>query len=273
MNCPLAEAFTKIPLVLYQNFLREFWCTIVVEDPNPLKDDSEVRPLTEFIINFTVMNGKKSLTLDNKTFCESTRLDYNKGNYVSHPALKVVKVLGKNYSSTEISLNMLLGSKYSQDLKFRSFPNALSQSNFTKDPSKVTPIELTASMIEVINLESSVTPLPYSVKKGKKKSQTGFHSSLDEDTRSSNPLPEGKLTDPKDSEGNKQPADMGLPATHPDEDAEYQVDKTQSTRFEVSVLDQNQGKTSYKVELDSEPMVLITVVDIQALLGASDDEL
>ncbi|GKC82337.1 hypothetical protein Tco_1138054 [Tanacetum coccineum] len=50
---------------------------------------------------------------------------------------------------------------------------------------------------------------------------------------------------------------MGLPATHPDEgtDAEYQVDKTQSTRFEVSIPEQNKSKTSYEVELDSEPLV------------------
>nr|GEV18787.1 hypothetical protein [Tanacetum cinerariifolium] len=61
------------------------------EDPNPPEDDSEVRPLKEFIIKFTVMNGKKPLTLDYKTFCEFTRLDYNKGNYVAHPSLKAIK--------------------------------------------------------------------------------------------------------------------------------------------------------------------------------------
>ncbi|GKC55887.1 hypothetical protein Tco_1083485 [Tanacetum coccineum] len=91
INCPLAKAFTKTPLALYQNYLREFWCTAVVEDPNPPEDDSEVRPLKEFIIKFTVKNGKKPLTLDYKTFCESTGLDYNKGNYVAHPSPEAVK--------------------------------------------------------------------------------------------------------------------------------------------------------------------------------------
>nr|GFB64721.1 hypothetical protein [Tanacetum cinerariifolium] len=67
------------------------------------------------------------------------------------------------------------------------------------------------------------------------------------------------MTDPKDSKGNKHPVDMGLPAT------------TRSTRFEVSVPNQHQSKTSYEVELDSQPLVLSTIADIQALLG--DDEL
>nr|GEY29859.1 hypothetical protein [Tanacetum cinerariifolium] len=77
--------------VLYQNYFREFWCTAIVEDLNPLEDNYEVRPLKEFIINFIVKNGKKSLALDFKTFVESTGLDYNQGNYVAHPSHEVVK--------------------------------------------------------------------------------------------------------------------------------------------------------------------------------------
>ncbi|GJY70527.1 hypothetical protein Tco_0474230 [Tanacetum coccineum] len=90
-------------------------------------------------------------------------------------------------------------------------------------------------------------------------------------------LPEGTNTEPKDSGRLKPLTDRdsttlfvtALLGTA----AEYQVDKTQSTRFEVSDLDQHQSKTSSKVELDSEPLVIATVVDIQALLGASNDEL
>ncbi|GJR78264.1 hypothetical protein Tco_0149049 [Tanacetum coccineum] len=167
MNYPLVEAFTKTPSVLYQNFLKEFWCTTVVEDPNPLEDDSEVRPLKEFVIKFIVMNGKKPLTLDYKTFCESTGLDYNKGNYVAHPFLEAVKA-----ELAKIAINEALG------------------------------------------------------------------------TRSSKSLPEVKLTDPKDLEGNKQPADMGLPATHPDE-----------------------------VEPDTETLLLTIVADNQALLEDFEEEL
>ncbi|GJW91146.1 hypothetical protein Tco_0168699 [Tanacetum coccineum] len=254
MNFPLDEAYTKTPSILYQNYLGEFWCTVVAADPKPPIDSSKARPLKEFIIKFTVMNSQRPLTLDYKTLCESTRLNYNKGNYVAHPSTEVVKaelakiatnealvqkisvlktsfpmawrilltfvvqVLNGNYSSlnsiqqllayslltrtkvdkagiifsdlvtrltaksrkkyisyprfVSCALEVLLGSDYAQDQKFGSLPNALNQSNFTKDPSKVTPIVLTALMIEVVNLKSLVTPLLYSEKNKNKKSQS-----------------------------------------------------------------------------------------------------
>ncbi|GJU04052.1 hypothetical protein Tco_1114390 [Tanacetum coccineum] len=90
MNCPLAEAFIKTPSVLYQNFLREFWCTAIFFDLNPPTNDFEVRPLKEYKIKFTVMNGKNLLTLDFKTYCEASGLDYNKGTYASHPSHEAV---------------------------------------------------------------------------------------------------------------------------------------------------------------------------------------
>ncbi|GKD61278.1 retrovirus-related pol polyprotein from transposon TNT 1-94 [Tanacetum coccineum] len=91
MNCLLAEAFTKTPLVVYQNLLREFWCIAIAYDPNPPINNSEARPLKEYLINFSVMNVKKPLILYYKTFVESTRLDYAKGTYVSHPSPEAVK--------------------------------------------------------------------------------------------------------------------------------------------------------------------------------------
>ncbi|GKB47347.1 hypothetical protein Tco_0898100 [Tanacetum coccineum] len=100
-----------MPSVLYQNFLREFWCTAIAYDPILPEDDSEERPLKEYKIKFTVMNGNKSLTLDFKTFVEATGFDYNQGAYVSHPSHKAMKaelakiatdeVISRNYSSTE----------------------------------------------------------------------------------------------------------------------------------------------------------------------------
>nr|GEW43485.1 hypothetical protein [Tanacetum cinerariifolium] len=80
-------------------------------------------------------------------------------------------------------------------------------------------------MIDVINLESSMTPLPCSGKKGKKKTQTGniqpavkgLAFTLDKGIRSSKPLPRGKPSDDKDPKGNKQPSSVGSPATHPDD--------------------------------------------------------
>ncbi|GJV29052.1 hypothetical protein Tco_1385500 [Tanacetum coccineum] len=92
MNCSLAEDFTKTPSLLYQNYLREFWCTVMASDLNPPIDSSKARPYREFIIKFTVKNGQNPLTLDYKTFCESTGLDYNNDQYVDHPSTEVLKI-------------------------------------------------------------------------------------------------------------------------------------------------------------------------------------
>ncbi|GKC56345.1 hypothetical protein Tco_1083943 [Tanacetum coccineum] len=54
-------------------------------------------------------------------------------------------------------------------------------------------------------------------------------------------------------------------------DAEDQVDQTQSTGFEVSVPNQNKGKTSSKVEPDTQTLLLTTTDDVQALLLSNDD--
>ncbi|GJY38547.1 retrovirus-related pol polyprotein from transposon TNT 1-94 [Tanacetum coccineum] len=91
MNCPLVEDFTRTPSLIYQNFLKEFRCTAIAYDPNLPANDSEVRLLKEFKIKFSVMNGKKPLTLDFKTFTKSTGLNYYDGTYVSHPSFEAVK--------------------------------------------------------------------------------------------------------------------------------------------------------------------------------------
>ncbi|GKB14686.1 hypothetical protein Tco_0848609 [Tanacetum coccineum] len=252
LNCPLKKAFTYCPSVVYQNFLREFWSTDVAYDPFPSTNETEQRPLKEFLIKFLVLNGQRPLILDFNTFCSTTGLDYNNGKYVAHPTPETVKkelgkialnpsyldktpilknsflvawrilftfviqVLGGNYSSTEqvnsiqqlsayylitgtevdigeinysnlitkllnksrlkyvsyprfisCALQVLLGSDYTQDEK-----RILSNSNFTKDPSKVTDIKLTAHMIAVNNQKGSVSPLPLAAKPTKRKSQT-----------------------------------------------------------------------------------------------------
>ncbi|GJT01787.1 hypothetical protein Tco_0822956 [Tanacetum coccineum] len=96
LNCPLNKAFTNCPSVLYQNYLREFWSTIVAYDPFPSTDETEQCPLKEFLIKFLVLNGQRPLTLDFNTFCSSTGLDYKNGKYVAHPTPEVVKKkLGK----------------------------------------------------------------------------------------------------------------------------------------------------------------------------------
>ncbi|GJT65339.1 hypothetical protein Tco_1016819 [Tanacetum coccineum] len=369
MIFPLAEAFTKSSSVVYQNFLREFWCTTIAYHPNPPTDDFEARPFKEYLIKFSVMNGKKPLTLDFKTFTESTRLDYAKGKYVSHPSTEevkvelakivdnpilldrtpvlktafpvawriqftfVVQVLGGNYSSTEqvnsiqqlfayclltgtkvdigeiiysdlitrltnksrqkyvsyprfvsCTLEVLLGSEYTHDESFGSSPTILSNSNFSKDPSKVNPVELTAFMVAVNNNEKSVNPLPFTIKKRKGSLRLGNVQSIDKGlpstasdkgTVKTTSLPEGPHGD-KDSEGLILPIDME-PLNNSIADpsgtgAKYQVDETQPTRLRYRSLTENEGKTSSKVEPNTKTLQLKTFMDVQALL-LSDDEM
>ncbi|GKC41769.1 hypothetical protein Tco_1059491 [Tanacetum coccineum] len=334
-NCPLYNAFTNCPSVVYQNFLREFWSTAVAFDPFPSTDEPEKRPLKEFLIKFSALNGQRPLTLDFHTFCSSTGLDYNNGKYVAHPAPEVVKkelgkiainpsyldktpvlknsfpvawrilftfviqVLGGNYSSTKqvnsiqqllayslitgtevdigeiiysdlvtkllnksrlkyvsyprfisCALQVLLGSEYTQDKKFRFLPPILSNSNFTKDPSKVTDIELTAHMIvgpkasgalskkrkhpkskipptetkesppkpmegseQSHSVSSGTVPDSQDLERDIQLASTGLPSTLDGGTRQSKPLPEGTTTHHKDSGGNKQPLDRDITST------------------------------------------------------------
>nr|GEV30287.1 retrovirus-related Pol polyprotein from transposon TNT 1-94 [Tanacetum cinerariifolium] len=77
----------------------------VAFDPFPSTDEHEKRPLKEFLIKFSVLNGQRPLTLDFNTFCSSTFLNYNNGNYVDYPTPETVKKeLGKiaiNPSSLE----------------------------------------------------------------------------------------------------------------------------------------------------------------------------
>ncbi|GKB81850.1 hypothetical protein Tco_0948745 [Tanacetum coccineum] len=259
MNCPLAEAFTKTPSVVYQNFLREFWCTAIAYDSNPPINDSKARPLKEYLIKFLVMNEKKPLILD-----------YAKGTYVSHPSPEAVKaelakivenpilldrtpvlknsfpvawrilftfviqVLSGNYSSTEqinyihqmIAYCLITGTKVDigetgrsfTDETFRSSPTILSNSNFSKDPSKVTEIELTASMIAVNKQKDLVSPLPFSGKKKKVKSQTVTPPTGPmEGSEQSHSVSSGNVPDPQDLERNIQLVGTGSPFTSLDE--------------------------------------------------------
>nr|GEU45773.1 Toll/interleukin-1 receptor (TIR) domain-containing protein [Tanacetum cinerariifolium] len=70
------------------------------------------------------------------------------------------------------ALQVLLSFDYTQDENFRFLPGILSNSNFTKDPSKVTNIELTSHMIAANNRRDSVSPFPLSANPKKGKSHT-----------------------------------------------------------------------------------------------------
>ncbi|GJR32155.1 hypothetical protein Tco_1108387 [Tanacetum coccineum] len=337
----------KTPSVLYQNYLRELWCTVVVEDLNLSTDDSKARSLKEFIIKFTVKSDQTPLTLDYKTFYETTGLDYNKGDYVAYPSLEVVKaelakitinealVLGGNHSSIEqlnltqqlivfslltrtkidigeiilsdlvtmlmvksrqryisylifvsCALEELLGSNYPLDQKFGNLPNVLSQTNFTKNPSKVTPVELMALMIDSHDPKASGA---HSHKEKKSKTKKTFlvkttikptkEKVPTETIGTSQSVSSGQTTDPQDTKGDIQPAIKGLPTTL-DEGTRSSKHFLKGKPTDAKDPRGNKQPTGMgsrfthpdDVELDFEPLILTTVGDIQALLGDSEDE-
>ncbi|GJR91755.1 ribonuclease H-like domain-containing protein [Tanacetum coccineum] len=261
----LKNAFTNCPSVVYQNFLKEFWSTAVAHDPFPSTDETEQRPLRKFLIKFSVLNGKRPLTLDFNTFCSSTGLDYNNGSRI------------------------------------------LSNSNFTKDPFKVTDIELTAYIIAVNNQKDSVSQLPLAAKPKKGKSQTvtltlpksqgpkvpgalskkskmpkskrpptetkrdiqlastGFPSTLNEGTHKLKPLPKSTATHPKDSGGNKQPFDRDITSTT--------SDKGTTLRPEGSLGDKDSGGNIPPTNMEPvhPPVADLSGTDVRAFL-LSDDE-
>ncbi|GKA17163.1 hypothetical protein Tco_0697000 [Tanacetum coccineum] len=203
--CCSAKKQQSVPMSFAE--AEEFWYTAISFYPCPPKDDYEAHPLKEFKIKFTLMNGQRQLCSE-VVKAELAKITMNEALIQKNHVLKtsfhaawrilltfVVRFLGGNYSSTEqlnsiqqlLAYCLLTRTKvdigeiiYSdlvtrtKNLGFGSLPNILTQSNFTKDPSKIIPIELTVSMIVVNNLESAVTPLPcLEMKKNKKKnSQT-----------------------------------------------------------------------------------------------------
>nr|GEX99842.1 hypothetical protein [Tanacetum cinerariifolium] len=285
----MAEAFSKIPYVIYQNYLREFWYTAVVVRPN---EDFEPIPLKESYIKFTVQNGGKSLYLDYKTFCQSTRLKYSNGQYTDLPQTEAVKAKILNIglhndkgeepetlanrtpilktwflTASGVPPKEIKGKKHTKPkktsliqstLKFtheKELPQATNTSQSVSSGQSTNPQDTKGNKQPVIKELPSTKPKdgtrksmllpegkttdPQDLEGNKQPADMGLLSTSDEGIRSSKPLPEGKSTDAKDSEGNIQPTDMGLHATHPNEgfDTEYQVDKTQSTQFEILMED------------------------------------
>ncbi|GKD04725.1 hypothetical protein Tco_1179699 [Tanacetum coccineum] len=67
------------------------------------------------------------------------------------------------------------------------------------------------------SVSSGTVPDPQDLERDIQLASTRLPSTLDEGTRKSQPLPEGTKTNPKDSVGNKQPIDKGLPSMDSDE--------------------------------------------------------
>nr|GEW09581.1 retrovirus-related Pol polyprotein from transposon TNT 1-94 [Tanacetum cinerariifolium] len=244
LNCPLNKAFTNCSSVVYQNFLREFWSSDVAYDPFPSTDETEQCPLKEFLIKFSVLNRQRPLTLNFNTFCSSTGLDYNNVKYVAHHTSEAVKKeLGK------ITINL----SYWTKLQF--LPDILSNFNFTKDPSKVIDIELTAHMIAINNRMESMSPFPLTSKLKKGKSQTvtltlpksqgpeasGALSKKKQKPKSKKPPTETKVTPPKPTEGSKQSSLVPLGTVPYPQDLERNI-QLASTRL-PSILDEGTRKS------------------------------
>nr|GEU64777.1 putative reverse transcriptase domain-containing protein [Tanacetum cinerariifolium] len=159
------------------------------------------------------------------------------GKYVDHPSLKAIKIkLGKiatnaSYldktpvpensfpmiaycliTGTEVGIGDIIYSDLVTKLlrsKIRNLPNILSNSNFSKDPSKVTKIELTAHMIA--GPEASGT-LPQKSKKPKSKklpikTKVTPPPKAIEGFEQSHSVSVGTVPDPQDSKRNIQLAD------------------------------------------------------------------
>nr|GEU99530.1 putative ribonuclease H-like domain-containing protein [Tanacetum cinerariifolium] len=140
-------------------------------------------------------------------------LNKSRLKYVSYP------------SFISCALQVLLGSEYTQDKKFGFLPPILSNSNFTKDPSKVTDIKLIADMIDGPEASGSLSKKckrpkskkpPIKTMRDIQLFSTGLPSTLDEGTRKSKHLLESTATHPKDLGGNKQPFDRDITSMTPD---------------------------------------------------------
>ncbi|GJT28321.1 hypothetical protein Tco_0908596 [Tanacetum coccineum] len=254
MNCPLAEAVTRTPSVIYQNFLRKFWCIAIAYDPNPPADDSvdpsKVTPI-ELMASMISVN--------------------NRGTLVSQLPFSIKKKKGKSQIVTP-TLPKSQGPEASGALsRKRNKP----KSKKTTPKVQVTPPTVPTEDSEKTQSVSSVkTVIPQDTERTTQLAIKGSHSPLDEGTRKSQPLPEGPHRD-KDSEGLNLPADMepstNLVLTLLGTDAKYQVDQTQSTRLRYWSLTKNKGETSSEVKSDTKTLLLTTDADVQALLLSDDD--
>ncbi|GJW06762.1 retrovirus-related pol polyprotein from transposon TNT 1-94 [Tanacetum coccineum] len=208
----------------------QFWCNAIAYDPNPPTNDFEVCPPKEYLIKFSVMNGKEPLTLDFKTFTASTGLDYVKGKYVSHPSTEEVKaglakiVLDKKYSTTKQSQGPEASGSRPQKRK-------RPKSKQTPAKTKVTPPpKPTKDSKQSHSVSLGTIPYPQDLERNIQLAGMGSPSTLDEGTVSdkgvakTTPLPKGPYGD-KDLKGLKPPIDME-PQTNPvvdplGTDAEY----------------------------------------------------
>nr|GEV42963.1 retrovirus-related Pol polyprotein from transposon TNT 1-94 [Tanacetum cinerariifolium] len=208
----------------------EFWYMAIAYHPNLSTDEDKPRPLKEFLIKFTVTNGKKPLTFNFNTFTTSTGLDYNNGAYVAHPSLEAV--LDGNYSSTKqvnfiqqlITYSLITGTKvdigeiiYSDmvtKLLNKSRLRYVSYPRFILCALEVL-LGLEYTQDKKFGHKDSVSPLSLSTKIKKWKTQTATPTL----PKSQGPEASGALSKkrkqpkPKNTPSETKPVDKGLPST------------------------------------------------------------
>nr|GEX30327.1 retrovirus-related Pol polyprotein from transposon TNT 1-94 [Tanacetum cinerariifolium] len=206
-------------------------------------------------------------------------------------------VLDVNYSFTEqvnsiqqlLSYCLITGSEvdigfdYTQDENFGFLPGILSNSNFTKDPSKVIDTELMA-MIVVNNQRDSVSPLSLAAKPKKEKSHTMtptlpksqgpevpgalskkrpptktkvIPSKPTKDSTQSHLVSSGTIPDPQDQETNKQLASTAKTMSRPegslgDKDSGGNIPPADIEPIHTTVADPSGAGAKYQDELDKE---------------------
>nr|GEV18055.1 retrovirus-related Pol polyprotein from transposon TNT 1-94 [Tanacetum cinerariifolium] len=257
LYCPLNKDFTNCPLVLYQNYFKEVWSTVVAYDPFSSTDETEQRPLTEFLIKFSLLNGQRLLTIDFNTFCSSTGLDYNNGKYVAHPTPKAVKKeLGKiTINPSYMDKTPVLKNSYPVAWRMlftfviqdREAFKALSK-KCKKPKSKKTHAETKATSTpkptegfeQSYSVSSSTVPDPQDPKRNIQLA----------DMAKTTPRPEGSLGD-KDSGEKKPPADM--------------------KPINPTVVDPSGTGAKYQEKLNTQPLVLSTYAVVRAFLLSNDE--
>nr|GEX09517.1 retrovirus-related Pol polyprotein from transposon TNT 1-94 [Tanacetum cinerariifolium] len=164
-------------------YISEFWCTTIATHRNPPTDDFEVHSLKEYTIKFSMMNGKKPLTLDFNTFIESTRLDCAKDAYVSHTSPRVVKA---ELAKIGPEASGVLPQKWKKP-----------KSKKTPSKTKVTPPKPIEGYEQSHSVLSGTVPDPQDSERNIQLAGTGLPFIYDEGTHKSQPLPEGTKSNPK----------------------------------------------------------------------------
>ncbi|GJU54145.1 hypothetical protein Tco_1227859 [Tanacetum coccineum] len=266
LNYPLNKAFTNCPSVVYQNFLREYWSTVVAFDPFPSTDEPEKCPLREFLIKFSVLNGQRPLTFDFKTFCSTTRLDYNNEGFSVSTSFGC-KAKEREILDCDSNLPKSQGPEVPGAL-FKKSKRPKSKNPSTK--TKVTPPKPTEGSEQSHSVSSDTVPDPQDLERNIQLASMGLPSTLNEGTHKSKPFLESTATPPKDLGGNIQPLDRDITSITSDEGTA----KT-TPRLEGSLGDKDSGVNIPPADMEPIHLLLLifqgVVLNVRAFL-LSDDE-